>query len=261
LPVSRARQMQTVAVVMALAGLPVSGLAAVSQRAVALVRSAETHLAANRAAEAVEQLQQAASIEPEWYVPPSRLAIAYQMCDMESAALQQYVRVQQISFAHDPNGSEFTPEVQQLLAEAEGYMTLLINRTRRGEQLRPLYPHHKMAIVGRQHAREMRDKGYFSHISPTPSRRTVVDRFRLVFSFRPRVVAENLSRRWRRGYGYTLSLAKVDESYEDLLASPGHRSNIVLPELTNIGIGIVVNEEGDYWLAQIFADLRGHPEY
>ena len=242
--------------------LPATGLAAdVSQSAIQLVRSAEQDISAQRGKAAIEKLQQAAEMEPEWYVPPARLATAYQICGMETAALQQYLRVQQISFErYEPDG-EFSPQVRQLLAETEGYMSLLVNKTRRQAGRMPLYTHPQMAVVGRRHALEMRDKSYFSHQSPTPSRRTVVDRFQLVFPFRPCVVAENLSRRWRRGHGYTLSLAKIHDSYEDLLKSHDHRSTVLLPELTHLGIGIVVNAKGDYWVSQIFADMTGHPEY
>ncbi len=258
------RRFQSIGLLVGLAAvvLPVVGPAAdVSQGAIQLVRSAEQDISAQRGKAAIEKLQQAADMAPEWYVPPARLATAYQICGMETAALQQYMRVQRISLERYDPGSGFSSEVRQLLAEAEGYMSLLVNRTRRQGGRRLLYTHPQMAVVGRRHALEMRDKDYFSHDSPTPSRRTIVDRFRLVFPFRPRVLGENLSRRWRRGQGYTLSLAKIRNSYEDLLGSHGHRRTILLPELTHLGIGIAVNDKGDYWVSQIFADMTGHPEY
>jgi len=242
--------------------LPATALAAdVSHGAIQLLRSAEQDISAGRGKAALEKLQQAADMEPEWYLPPARLATAYQICGMETAALQQHMRVQQISFQRYDPGSESSSQVRQLLVEAEAYMSLLLNKTRRQAGRMPLYTHPQMAVVGRRHAVEMCDKNYFSHESPTPSRRTLADRFRLVFPFRPRVLGENLSRRSRRGEGYTLSLAKIRNSHEDLLKSSAHRSTILLPELTHLGIGIAVNAKGDYWVSQIFADMTGHPEY
>ena len=234
---------------------------AASGQAIELVREAEAYLAAGQGETAVTKLKEAAALEPDWYVPASRLAVAYQICGLENAALQQYMRVQRMSLDADRQAMQPTPQEQSLLAEAEGYMTLLVNKTRLAKGEETVWPHPQMAIVARGHAAEMRDSKYFSHESPTASRRTIVDRFRLVFGYRPRVVAENLSRRWTRGHGYTLSLAKIGQSHEDLLKSHGHRRNIVMPGLTNIGIGCAVNSHGDYWLAQVFADLTGYPEY
>ena len=207
------------------------------------------------------KLEEAAALEPEWYVPASRLAVAYQVCGQENAALQQYMRVQRMSFDADRQARRMTPQEENLLTEAEAYMTLLVNKTRLDEGEKAVWPHAQLAIVARHHAVEMRDRKYFSHDSPIRSRRTIVDRFRLVFGYRPRVVAENLSRRWTRGHGYTLNLAKIGQSHKDLLKSYGHRKNILMPGLTNIGVGCAVNSHGDYWLAQVFADLTGHAEY
>ncbi len=234
---------------------------AASGSAVSLVRKAEAEISAGRGEAAVMKLKEAAAIEPDWYVPVSRLAVAYHVCGQNSAALQQYMRVQRMSLSADRQAGQVTPQEKSLLAEAEAYMTLLVNKTRLEEGERAVWPQPQLAIVARGHAAEMRDRKYFAHESPTPSRRTIADRFRLVFGYQPRVIAENLSRRWSRGHGYTLSLAKIEKSHEDLLRSHGHRKNIVMPELTDIGIGCAVNSHGDYWLGQVFADLTGHEEY
>ncbi len=246
----------------AVALLPAAGLAEqISQASAQLVRNAEQDLSAQRAEAAIEKLQQAADMAPDWYVPPARLAVAYHVCGMETAALQQYLCVQRLSFERYDPDSGCSEQVRQLLAEAEAYMSLLVNQTRREAGRRLLYTHPQMAIVGRHHALEMRDEGYFSHDSPTPARRTVVERFQLIFGFRPRVLGENLARRWRRGPGYSLSLAKIHDSYEDLLKSHGHRKTIMMPELTHFGVGIAVDQRGNYWVSQVFADMTGHPEY
>ena len=38
-----------------------------------------------------------------------------------------------------------------------------------------------------------------------------------------------------------------------LMKPPGHRSNILLPGVTRIGIGIMANATGDLWVTQMFA--------
>ncbi len=100
------RRFQSIGLLVGLAAvvLPVVGPAAdVSQGAIQLVRSAEQDISAQRGKAAIEKLQQAADMAPEWYVPPARLATAYQICGMETAALQQYMRVQRISLErYDP---------------------------------------------------------------------------------------------------------------------------------------------------------------
>ncbi|HCU38015.1 MAG TPA: hypothetical protein DGT21_22040 [Armatimonadetes bacterium] len=235
--------------------------AVMADDAVDLVRRAEKSLQRNDCGAAIEPLVQAASARPDWYIPPARLAVAYHMAGMDGAALQQYIRVQQIVFETFSPSPGLSEPVRSLVSEAEGYMTMLVNQTRSEQGLRMLYPHPMMTTVARGHAAEMRDRNYFSHISPNKSNATIVERFENEFSFRARVLAENLSRRWTRGNGYTLKLAKVRQSHEDLLNSPGHYANIVLPELTHIGIGIEVNDNGDYWIVQVFADMTGHREY
>lgn len=250
-----------VATILALAGIIRFSPAVIADDAAELVRKAEKSLQRNDCPAAIEPLVQAVSARPDWYIPPARLALAYHMAGMDGAALQQYVRVQQIVFETFRPNPGLSEPVRSLVSEAEGYMTMLVNQTRAEQGLRMLYPHPMMSAVAREHAAEMRDRNYFSHVSPNKANATLVERFENEFSFRARVMAENLSRRWTRGNGYTLKLSKVRQSHEDLLNSPGHYANIVLPELTHIGIGIEVNDNGDYWIVQVFADMTGHREY
>ncbi len=245
----------------AAAGFVPNGHADPRSDAAELVRQAEKSLRDRDSQAAIDLLLQAGAARPEWYVPPARLAVAYQACGMEGAALQQYIRVQQIASEAFRPAPMLPTSVSALIAEAEGYMSMLVNQARAEQGRRMLNPHPMMTAVARGHAAEMRDRNYFSHISPSSARATVVERFESEFSFRARVLAENLSRRWTRGSGYTLTLAKVRQSHQDLLNSPGHYGNIVLPELTHVGIGIEVNDNGDYWIVQVFADMAGRPEY
>lgn len=228
-----------------------------------LVQIAENDLRQGRHAAAVSTLKSAVQQAPNWFVTRSRLAVAYQAAEMEQAAAQQYGRIQRMTddLDDDVRGEDNSQLRRQLITQCEAYMTMLVNRTRQGRGKAMLYAHPKIALVARRHSREMRDKGYFSHRSPREHLRTVAERFKSEFGFQPRCVAENLVRRWRSGQGISLSLANIAESQADLFESTGHRENILRDEVSHIGIGIAINNEGDYWVTQVFADLKGHPEH
>jgi uncharacterized protein YkwD len=54
----------------------------------------------------------------------------------------------------------------------------------------------------------------------------------------------------------------IDYSIGDLLLSPGHRSNLLSPEFTRIGVGIVPADDGFLYITQEFAhpcDVRQRP--
>ena len=44
----------------------------------------------------------------------------------------------------------------------------------------------------------------------------------------------------------------IEQSHNGLMHSPGHRANILAPEPTHIGIGIIF-EDAKIWVTQIFS--------
>ena len=109
--------------------------------------------------------------------------------------------------------------------EAEVRMLDLLNQERVREGLRPLQADERLRQVARSHSEEMFRLGYFSHTSPrtgSPSDRLL--RHGLLF----RISGENLA------YAPTVELA-----HSGLMASPGHRRNILTPEFTRVGIGAI----------------------
>lgn len=234
-----------------------------TDRARELVSDAQNAIERGQPAAAVDDLKAALQTSPDWPAAHSRLAVAYQMMDMDAAALQQYLRLQRMADTMEGtiSGPGSSPLGRQLITQCEAYMTLLLNDMRATKGMTLLYPLPKMVSPARGHSREMRDEGYFSHTSPNEETKTVGDRFGSVFGFQPRCIAENLARRWRSGQGISLSLAHIAESQADLLESPGHRENILREEVTHVAIGIAINEEGDYWVTQMFADLTDHQNY
>ena len=106
----------------------------------------------------------------------------------------------------------------------------LLNQTRRESGLPPLEQHSGLAEVATAHSRDMVESGFVGHTSPTsgdaPAR---VQRA----GYRSGLVLENIGRGYSPG-----------EIHRGLLASPGHRANIMNPDVTHVGVGVVAEPEG-----------------
>ena len=138
------------------------------------------------------------------------------------------------------------------LARLESYIVDKVNAERKQLNLRPLATDSLLAEVARAHSAEMRDKGYFAHESPTTTLREPLDRYVLAFGETPRLIAENIYRQWSTG-PQALTTARADTAHKALMNSPGHRANILLPNATRIGVGLVANANGDIWLTENFS--------
>lgn len=204
---------------------------------------------------AEESLRTAARLAPEWGEPRAALGVLCQQQDRDDEAREYYVQVQSLSLGPEPAG--LTPELRPLRAKTialEAYTCSLINQERRVHGLKLLLPDPILARVARQHSEEMRDLQYFAHESPVPGMTTVADRFRRVFGVRPRCIAENVARRW--GLACELSEAKLLDSHRGLMASPGHRANILYPTVQVMGVGLATNLAEEYWLTETFLERR-----
>ncbi|HEX8550228.1 MAG TPA: CAP domain-containing protein [Abditibacteriaceae bacterium] len=137
------------------------------------------------------------------------------------------------------------------LLALEKYVANRVNAERTARGLRPLSYDSLLADTARAHSGEMRDKKYFAHESPTPSLAAPLDRYRAAFGRTPRLVAENIYRSW--GAPRRLTEKDAEEAHDALMKSPGHFANIVLPDATHIGIGLVSNSNGDFWITEMFA--------
>jgi len=96
-------------------------------------------------------------------------------------------------------------------------------RTQRGFDA--LIRDERLASVARAHSQEMLTLKYFSHESPTSG--SPFDRLRAAQISYSRA-GENLA------YAQSVSVA-----HRALMDSPGHRENILRPEFTRIGIGVI----------------------
>jgi uncharacterized protein YkwD len=113
-------------------------------------------------------------------------------------------------------------------ASAESAVLALVNVDRRAAGLRPLQPDTRLAEVARAHCRDMLAHGFVGHVSPsTGSAADRVARAKIAAA----LVLENVAR--------ASTPAEVERG---LMASPGHRRNILSAEATKLGVGAVISE-------------------
>lgn len=133
----------------------------------------------------------------------------------------------------------------------EKFMFGVVNAERAKNGLRELEYSETIAEVARAHSAEMRDKKYFAHESPTEGLTEPMDRYVKGIGTAPRIVAENVYRAW--GGRSFLTEADITSAHNSLMNSPGHRANILLRDVTRLGIGITTDATGNIWLTQVYA--------
>lgn len=121
----------------------------------------------------------------------------------------------------------------------------LVNKERAQRGLTQLQIDPLLVNIARNHSREMADKHYFSHHSPTPGITTPMDRYLSAVTWRPSwaLVGENL---------FYCSIVDVDRGHTAFMNSPGHKANIVEPRYDRIGIGIYTTPGGEFYVTQMF---------
>ena len=119
-----------------------------------------------------------------------------------------------------PDGLVLTPD-----PEAEAAMLVLVNDERTSRGLAALTLDPRLVPIARQHSEEMFRLKYFGHQSPVNG--SPFDRLASAGVSYSRA-GENLA--------YAQSLAVAHRS---LMESPGHRENILQPDFTRIGIGVI----------------------
>ena len=129
--------------------------------------------------------------------------------------------------------------------EAEKRLLALMNRDRQAAGLPALLWDGRVASVSRAHSEDMRKTKIVAHISPTTG--SAADRVR-VAGIKTALVLENVARAYAIG-----------EAHAGLMNSPGHRANVLAPQATHVGIGVVLGEEisghREIFLTQIFTRI------
>jgi uncharacterized protein YkwD len=117
------------------------------------------------------------------------------------------------------------------------------NRVRAERSLPPLQPHSALDSVALAHSDEMATLGYFGHESPVPGLGELTDRLRTGGMRTWGKAGENLIRipgTYARESGPDLARRMV----ADWMNSEGHQRNLLDPDFTFTGIGIVDSDDG-----------------
>lgn len=111
------------------------------------------------------------------------------------------------------------------LTADEKQMLSLVNSERKKAGLSPLKVDMRLIKISRQKSKDMIDKKYFGHTSPTYG--TPFEALKKN-GISYRFAGENLA-----------GAVKVTSAHKSLMKSPGHRANILNPNYNYVGIGIV----------------------
>jgi len=115
----------------------------------------------------------------------------------------------------------------------------LVNVQRAKVGLPPLKANWQVSRVARYKSQDMINKGYFSHTSPTyGSPFTMMESFGIKFS----AAGENIA----------MGQSTPEAVMNGWMNSPGHRSNILNPTYTEIGVGLAKNSAGTCYWTQMF---------
>ena len=111
---------------------------------------------------------------------------------------------------------------------AEAAVLRLVAQDRARAGLPPLVPDTRLAEVARAHCRDMLAHGFVGHVSPSTG--SAADRVARA-KIRASLILENVARAYTPG-----------EVERGLMASPGHRRNILSGDVTRIGVGAMLSE-------------------
>lgn len=136
-------------------------------------------------------------------------------------------------------GDKVTVPLFTATKSVEAEVARLVNVERAKNGLQPLTLNWQLSRVARYKSEDMRDKGYFSHNSPTyGSPFDMMKSFNIAYSS----AGENIAA------GQTTAQAVM----ESWMNSPGHRQNILSANYTQIGVGYCTGGSYRYYWTQQF---------
>ena len=162
-----------------------------------------------------------------------KIAVRYQVGTSEIISANPQIKNPALIY---PGQKLTIPTVTTTAQENE--VARLVNVQRANAGLHTLKLNWQLSRCARYKSADMASKGYFDHNSPTyGSPFTMMQNFGLRFS----AAGENIA------YGQRTPAAVMN----DWMNSPGHRSNIMNPTYTEIGVGLAKNSSGVcYWTQQ-----------
>lgn len=122
----------------------------------------------------------------------------------------------------------------------------MVQATRREAGLPELEPHAALSEVALAHSQDMADHDFVAHVSAQSG--SPAERVR-ASGIRTGLVLENIGRGYSAG-----------QIHRGLLASPGHRANLLNPDVTHLGVGVIGQPDGPthaFLVTELFIRLRG----
>jgi uncharacterized protein YkwD len=135
---------------------------------------------------------------------------------------------------------------ERLNTESIIYLT---NKARNENGLPPLMEHQLLNTIAESRARDMLEKQYFDHVSPTGQQASDLAED---IGYHYKIIAENISS------GDFITNQKIVDGW---MQSPGHRENILSTDVQEIGAAVLKGKMkglGTYVAVQIFG-LQSHP--
>ena len=129
-----------------------------------------------------------------------------------------------------------------VLPDLEKEMVKLVNQERKKAGLKPLQVDPRLTALAEKKAADMALKEYFSHKSPT-------------YGF-PEDMVTNAGITWRMCGENLARNRTVEDAHKALMNSEGHRANILRPEFTHIGIGVVASDTYGLLVTEIFIQAK-----
>lgn len=139
------------------------------------------------------------------------------------------------------------------IAREEEDLVAAINMERTSRGLEALAADPLLQDAACAHSREMCELNYFNHRSPTPGEATPIDRYMDALHAdgerqpASALVGENIF-----FASVTNDVYNAQYAHQSLMASPGHRKNILEPRFTKVGVGVYRDPEGQFWVTEMF---------
>ncbi len=164
-----------------------------------------------------------------------RIAVRYQVGVSELISANPQLRNPNLIYPGQQVNIPGAPQTTTIEKE----VVRLVNVERAKQGLRPLTYNWELSRVARYKSEDMRDKHYFSHTSPTYG--SPFDMIR-AFGIRFTAAGENIA--WGQ--------RTPQEVMNGWMNSPGHRSNILNSNYTQIGVGCAKDSSGRTYWTQMF---------
>ncbi|MBE6664363.1 MAG: SafA/ExsA family spore coat assembly protein [Ruminococcaceae bacterium] len=158
-----------------------------------------------------------------------KIAVKYEVGLSEIRSANTHIKNPDLIY---PGDKLYIPTTDSSVTAYEQEVVRLVNVERSKQGLKSLESDWQLSRIARYKSQDMKDKGYFSHTSPTYG--SPFDMMRS-FGISYRIAGENIAKGQKT----------PSEVVNAWMNSSGHRANILNKSFAKIGVGYVSN--GHYW--------------